>query len=57
MKKISVLIILVMSVVSCELFDAKKWEEYDEWKKERGIECYRRGNGTIYCEDKYGNPV
>ena len=57
MKKILVIMILLLTTISCELFDAKEWDEYDEWKKENGIECYRRYNGTIYCRDKYGNPV
>ena len=54
MKKLIILLILLTTVISCELFDAKKWDEYDEWKKERGIKCYRE-NGYFYCEDRDGN--
>ena len=49
------MIILVMSVVGCELLDPKEWKKADEDWKERGIRCYRRANGEAYCVDKYGN--
>ena len=55
MKEILVIIILLLITISCELFDAAKWDEYDEWKKERGISCYRDYKGYYYCKDKDGN--
>ena len=56
MKKILVIVILLLTVIGCDLFDAKTWDEAEERRKERGVECYRNRNGYFYCEDKYGNP-
>ena len=53
MKKIIMLAILAMTVFSCSIID-----EYNEAKQEaaeRGVECYKRYDGTIYCKDRYGN--
>ena len=53
MKKIIMLIILAMTVFSCSIID-----EYNEAKREaaeRGRRCYKRYDGHVYCEDKYGN--
>ena len=53
MKKIVMLIILVMTVFSCSIID-----EYNEAKREaaeRGVRCYEKYNGNVYCEDKDGN--
>ena len=57
MKKLIILLILLTTIMSCELFDGEEWARYRERIEERGVKCYRRHNGTIYCEDKYGNPV
>ena len=54
MKKLLILFILLTTVMSCELFDAKTWDEADERWEEKGMKCYRR-NGYFYCKDKYGN--
>ena len=54
-KKILLMIILVMSVVGCELFDAKRWDRINREDAEREETCYRRADGIVYCKDKYGN--
>ena len=56
-KKILLMFILVMSVVGCELFDAKRWDRINREDAERGVECYKRYDGTVYCKDRYGNRV
>ena len=55
MKKIIMLVILAMTVCSCSLFDVDEWNEARERRAERGVECYERYDGTVYCKDKYGN--
>ena len=54
-KKILLMFILIMSVVGCELLSPKEWSEYHERKAERGVKCYERADGVVYCEDRYGN--
>ena len=55
MKKIIMLIILAMTAFNCSLFDVDEWNEARERRAERGVECYERYDGTVYCKDKYGN--
>ena len=55
MKKIIILVILAMTTFSCSLFDVDEWNEARERRAERGVECYKRPSGYIYCEDRYGN--
>ena len=55
-KKILLMIILVMSVVGCELLDPKGWKEAEQDAAERGVRCYRE-NGYYQCWDRYGNRV
>ena len=55
MKRIIMLVILTMMVFSCELLDPKGWERASEYKRERGVRCYKDRYGNVYCEDKYGN--
>ncbi len=53
MKKIIMLTILAVTAFSCSIID-----EYNEAKQEaaeRGVECYKRYDGTIYCKDRDGN--
>ena len=52
-KKILLMLILVMSVVGCELLSPKEWSEYN--KRKVGQTCYRRSSGEYYCKDDYGN--
>ena len=47
MKKIIMLIILVMTVVGCELFDSERWARINREDAERGVECYKRYDGTV----------
>ena len=54
-KKILLMVILVMSVVGCELLDPKGWKEAEQDAAEREETCYRRPDGIVYCKDKYGN--
>ena len=55
MKKIIMLIILAMTVFSCELLNPNEWREAEKEAAERGEKCYRTSSGYFYCEDKYGN--
>ena len=55
MKKIIMLVILVMTTFSCSLFDVDEWNEARERRAERGVKCYEKRSGYIYCEDRYGN--
>ena len=54
MKKLILILILALTTVSCELFSPSRWAEYEKDRAERGVECYRRYDGHVYCEDKYG---
>ena len=56
-KKLILIVILVMSVVGCSLLDNEAYQEMKQERRERGVRCYRRGNGEYYCKDKYGNRV
>jgi len=51
------LIILAMTVFSCELFSPNYWNEVDKSRAERGVRCYKNAYGNIFCEDKHGNRV
>ena len=51
------MIILVMSVVGCELLDPKGWKEAEQDAAERGVRCFKRASGEYYCKDRYGNRV
>ena len=56
MKKIIMLIILAMTVFSCELFSPNYWNEVDKSRAARGRTCYERYDGHVRCEDtKQGN--
>ena len=57
MKKLFLIVILALTIVSCELFSPSRWAEYEKDRAERGVECYRRYDGTIYCKDRNGNRV
>ena len=56
MKKIIMLIILAMTVVSCGLLSPQLWDEARERREERGERCYKQ-YGNVYCEDKNGNRI
>ena len=55
MKKIIMLAILAMTTFSCSLFDVDEWNEARQRRAERGVECYERYDGTVYCKDRNGN--
>ena len=57
MKKLFLLVILALTTVSCELFSPSRWAEYEKDRAERGVKCYRRYDGTVYCKDRNGNRV
>lgn len=55
MFRIAAVILLGLSVASCELLDPKGWREASEYRRERGIECYENYYGNLVCKDKDGN--
>lgn len=55
MKKIIMLIILAMTIFSCELLSPKRWAEYEQDRAGSGRRCYRNSYGNIFCEDENGN--
>ena len=55
--RILAVVLLGLSVASCELFDSKEWQEARERREERGRKCYETRSGYIYCEDRDGNRI
>ena len=55
MKKMTILIILAMTAVSCSLLDNEAYQEMKRDRVEKGVKCYETSGGYIYCEDKNGN--
>lgn len=55
--RILAVVLLGLSVASCELFDPKLHQEARERREERGRKCYETRSGYIYCEDKDGNRI
>ena len=53
--KILILILVGLSVASCELLSPSRWEEYNRSREERGRTCYKDQYGNVYCEDRDGN--
>jgi hypothetical protein len=56
MKKLIMLIILAMTVVSCELVSPDYWNRVSESRRESGERCYKQ-YGNVYCEDRDGNRI
>ena len=54
-KKILLLVIFAIAMVGCTAHDMALWKEAKQERKERGVKCYRRNDGVVYCEDRYGN--
>ena len=54
--RILAVILLGLSVASCELFSPKFWQEVRESREERGEHCYKQ-YGNVYCEDRNGNRI
>lgn len=53
--RIFAVILLGLSVTSCELFSPSYWNRVNKRWEERGVQCYERYDGHVYCEDKDGN--
>ena len=51
MKKLMILIILLTTVISCELFDSERLDRIERENKERGRVCERDGEGYYRCYD------
>ena len=54
LKKLILITILGMAVVSCSLLDNEAYQEMKRERAENGYHCYRQ-YGNFQCEDKYGN--
>ena len=55
LKKLILITVLGMAVVSCSLLDNEEYQEMKRDRAESGRTCYERYDGHVYCEDKYGN--
>ena len=55
--KIILMIIFGMSVHSCSLLDNEAYQEMKQEMRQKGVKCYEKSNGNVYCKDKYGNIV
>ena len=49
--KILILILVGVSVASCELFSPSYWNDVNRRREERGRKCYERYDGHVRCED------
>lgn len=47
----------VMAIVGCSARDIALWKEVDRENAEKGVRCYERADGIVYCKDRYGNRV
>ena len=55
MKKLILITVLGMAVVSCSLLDNEAYQEMKRERAEKGVKCYRYPSGNVYCEDRDGN--
>ena len=55
LKKLILITILGIVVVSCSLFSPSRWAEYEKDRAGSGRRCYEKRSGYIYCEDENGN--
>lgn len=55
--RVILMIIFGMSAVSCSLLDNEAYQEMKQEMREKGVKCYEKSNGNVYCKDKYGNVV
>ena len=51
MKKLMILIILLTTVISCELFDSERLDRIERENEERGRVCERNEKGYWSCFD------
>ena len=56
LKKLILITVLGMAVVSCSLLDNEAYQEMKRERAERGVHCYEQ-YGNIYCKDRDGNRV
>ena len=49
MKKILILVILLTTVMSCELFDSERLDRIERENKERGRVCEENEKGYYHC--------
>ena len=54
-KKLFLIAILALTVVSCELFSPSRWAEYEKDRAGSGRTYYRNSYGNIFCKDRNGN--
>ena len=55
LKKLILITVLGMVVASCSLLDNEAYQEMKRERAERGVQCYEKRSGYIYCEDRDGN--
>lgn len=55
LKKLILITILGIAVVSCSLFSPSRWAEYEKDRAGSGRRCYEKRSGYTYCEDENGN--
>ena len=55
LKKLLLIVILALTIVSCELFSPSRWAEYEKDRAGSGRRCYRNSYGNIFCKDADGN--
>ena len=55
LKKLILITVLGMAVVSCSLFSPSRWAEYEKDRAGSGRRCYGNSYGNIFCEDGNGN--
>ena len=55
LKKLILITVLGMAVVSCSLFSPSRWAEYEKDRAGSGRRCYENSYGNIFCEDGNGN--
>ena len=55
LKKLILITVLGMVVVSCSLFSPSRWAEYEKDRAGSGRRCYEKRSGYIYCENENGN--
>ena len=51
LKKLILILILALTIVSCELFDPNSWDRARQKAAERGRTCYEYSSGYVHCED------
>ena len=53
--RILAVILLGLSVASCELFSPSYWNRVNKRLEESGVKCYKNQYGNIFCKDREGN--